>query len=152
MRNRKVLLVLPLLLFLAASGCSDKSIENAIKATAAVAATNRAAADLMDVELAAGRVDKPTRDAALVAFKEVARLDDDVLTTLEQARALGFLSAAARQSVVTSVNLMSLRISAGTFPFIKNEKSRVEISAKINAITDTLNKILLVLPAAKETP
>lgn len=149
MRKRKAILVIPMALLFMAAGCSDKSIDNAIKATAAVAATNRAASDLADAELAAGRIDKATRDAATVIFKEVAQLDNDALTTLEQAKAAGFLSEAGRGSIVSSINLMRLRISTGTFPFINNEQARADISAKVKALADGLEAILSVLPAAK---
>lgn len=148
-RNRKVIMVLPLLLFLAASGCSDRSIDNAIKATAAVAATNRAASDLADAELAAGRIDKATRDAATVIFKEVAQLDNAALNVLEQAKAAGFLSVAGRQEIVSAVNQARLRIAAGTFPFIKNEQSRANVAVKVKALSDGLELLLSVLPAAK---
>lgn len=151
MRNRKVL-VLPLVLLLMAASCSDRSIDNAIKATAAVAATNRAASDLADAELAAGRIDKATRDAATVIFKEVAQLDNAVLNTLEQAKAAGFLSEAGRGSVIDAVKQMRLRIAAGAFPFIKNEAARVEISAKVKAVSDGLELILSALPAAGSRP
>lgn len=152
MRNRKVILVIPLTLLLMAASCSDRSIDNAIKATATVAATNRAASDLADAELAAGRLDKATRDAATAIFKEVANLDDSVMNTLEQAKKAGFLSESGRGAIVDSINLMRQRIAAGAFPFIKNEQSRVSISTKIGDLTTGLENILKVLPAAGGRP
>lgn len=149
MRNFRAVLVLPLAILFMAAGCSKASIDNSIKATAAVAATNRAASDLADAELAAGRIDKATRDAATLVFKEVAHLDNTVLDTLEAARTAGFLSVASRQSIVNAVNLARLRISTGTFPFIKNEQSRASIALKVKAVSDGLEVILSVLPAAK---
>lgn len=149
------LLVLPLLFFLIGAGCSKASIDNAIKATAAVAATNRAASDLVDAELVAGRIDQPTRNAATVIFKEVARLDNSVLDILAPKNLNGnhvpvaFLSVAGRQSIINSISQMRLRIAAGAFPFIKNEQSRADISAQIKAISDGLEQILTLLPAAK---
>ena len=150
MRRKRIVLVLPLVLLLMAASCDNKvSVDNSIKATAALAATNRAASDLVDNEQAAGRIDKATRDAYTVVFKEVARLDDAILDTLEAAKTAGVLSVAARQSVVSAVNQMRLRITAGTFPFIKNPESQAAIAAKIKALTDTLDLLLSVLPTGK---